>query len=308
VAVDAFLLENPEMKDLLEGMSLYDVAQVDEISKNVRRRITERRNYWLQGAVAAIIIVLISSVIWYNTNNNTEIVETSVPAEEPAKKDVPLIVEPINEEVQIAEAIMELDTFYTVEKKGKEVKLNVESTSLIVTNFHEKETIQDNNSVQNNIKEPADKIISKPIQENKKSFNFIVSLDYRQSVEVESAFASGNKVGATNAFAGPVAGYAYNDEGMPYFGQSDEDFYDFLQEKLENDSTLDGISKKMQARVSFEVNNKGKVTDVRIMNCNHKQLCLSLSTLFENIPDWNPAENKGKKGRVHYVIQVQYSK
>ena len=95
---------------------------------------------------------------------------------------------------------------------------------------------------------------------------------------------------------------------MPYFGKKEDDFYKYLQNQLDGDNTLLGIEKKMKARVSFEVNNKGKVSNVQIINCNHKQLCMSLSTIFDNIPDWNPAENKGKKGRVHYVIEVVYSK
>ena len=311
VEVDVFLSENPEMKETLENMSLYEVAQVDQITKNVSKKLFSKNNYIAYASMIAGVAILIGGLIYYQNSTPNTVESKNEIADNTQKVYDSVVVEKANE-VALTEltTIVEVDTLYSVEKKGKNIQLNMESTEQNTVIVEKKNKTDLAIEVEDKNEEaPNELVVNKNKAVNpEKQYEFIISLDYRQSIDVEDAFASGNKVGSTNAYAGQIAGYEYSDDGMPYFGEKENDFYQYLQKQLKADHTLQGIEKKMKARVSFEVNNKGRVTDVHIINCNHKQLCMSLSEIFDNIPDWYPAENKGKKGKVHYVIEVVYSK
>lgn len=305
--VDDFLAIHPEMKNALDGMTLNDLNDVANISSNVnaKTKVNQSSRLISYAGIAALILVLIGTV-WFASLQNKENAEVIVVQEDNGPKKLADTIHKQSkpeEKLAVVEIVEEVDTFYTVEKKGDSFKFDVESTAkvnAIVEENHTKD-VKVNQVVEVNEKMPKPEIVEK-------NFNYSVSLEYRQSVEVESNFANAHKVGGTMSYAGPIAGYQYEESGMPIFKTGDEVFYHYLESELSKDPSLEGIAKKMQARVSFEVNNKGKVNDVKIINCNHKQLCMSLSNIFETIPDWNPSEHKGKKGRVHYVIEVVYSK
>jgi hypothetical protein len=305
--VDKFIEEHPDLKSSLDEMTLADLKDLEAISTNVINKLPKKKTAFPYGSVAAILIVLIGTLWYFNSQSGSNAKDGPM-AEEKQEKVIPVSDSsevktiPVTSEVDLANKTVEVDTFYTVKKKGKNFEFDIESTNQTVAIIEESKPPVIN--IEN--KEEIEKDKLNPIVE--KHFKFKTNLEYRQSVAVESDFASAHKVGNTSAYAGAIAGYEYDAEGMPFYGESDDEFYKFIESQLASDKTLEGITKKMQARVSFEVNNKGKVNDVKIINCNHKQLCMSLSDIFENIPDWYPGTIKGKKGRAHYVIEVLYSK
>ena len=110
--------------------------------------------------------------------------------------------------------------------------------------------------------------------------------------------------------AGPAAtqwkGYSYEIEGMPNFNGGDAELLSYIDNELSSDELINGKRRKMKASLSFVVTNKGKIKDVLVQNCNHKQFGMSLMQIMENMPDWNPSDFKGKKGKAHYVLKIVF--
>lgn len=317
----AFLRKHPEYKEIIEGLTLADLEKIEQVSllsnSKVQRQVNGGR-LKLVGLAAAAITMLIVGSVWYQQgkgfdyeNNPSAIseVDSANSGQELLAYDTSKVSPQFDKEDMVT------DTFYYVnrdeltpelaiefieEKMPEDVKQVVnESKGNIVEN--EKLTEKDT------LPQSVTMLANEPAEEKKSvSFEFVASLDYRQSVAVEDNVAGAYKVGNTKSFAGAIGGYEYDPEGMPHYGKSEDEFYQYLEKQLNADTLLTKIFKKMEAKVSFEVDNKGRVENVNVVKCNHKQLCLKLTEIFENFPDWQPADFKGKKGSVHYVIQVNY--
>ena len=145
--------------------------------------------------------------------------------------------------------------------------------------------------------------IQKPVLQKR----FITSIEYRQTAHVEDNFYSQSKtMGKTSSYASPINGYSYEIEGMPIFKGSDEALLSYINSELSSDELINGIRRTMKASLSFVVTNKGKIKDVLVQNCNHRQFGMSLMQIMENMPDWSPSNFKGKKGKVHYVLKIVF--
>ena len=71
-------------------------------------------------------------------------------------------------------------------------------------------------------------------------------------------------------------------------------------------SMVQVLQEKMKSNVSFVANSKGKVKDAFVQKFNHRLFAISVMEIIENIPDFNPADFKGKKGDVHYVLKFVF--
>lgn len=307
---NAFLRNNPEYQEIVEDLTLADLDKIELVNNASLAAIKAKANakkrkaiIWAAAAVVGLIVIsqvfnLVDSgeskfetVKTVEQHDPSELIalDTSVVTPDSYQKE---IVKDTFYYVNTDEAVPELAIEY-IEEKHEEIK--VEQS---VQQFNKEDSlpqsvtmIAHNNTVKENVDE---------------SFSFIASLDYRQSIAVEDNVAGAYKVGQTKSFAGPIGGYEYDPEGMPNFGENEGDFYAYIESQLSADTLLSKIPKRMEAKVSFEVDNKGKVGNVNVVKCNHKQLCMKLTEIFQHMPDWQPADFKGKKGSVHYVIQVNY--
>lgn len=314
--LNAFLAAHPEYNEVLEGLTLADLEKIEEVSAHSSARVQHKvtgKKWKGYGWVAAAVGVLILGSVWYQSGKEHDFTNTALAENDStdAQQDLVAIdtstVTPALYHKEITQ-----DTFYYINTDEVVPELAIE---YIEENEKDKEQpteIKEKNLANQEVITQADTLpqsvtfVPKPDQPKKHSFEFVASLDYRQSVEVESNYASAYKVGQTKSFAGPIGGYEYDPKGMPQYGSSEEDFYQYIEQALQADTLLRKISKPMEAKVSFEVDHKGRVENVSVVKCNHKQLCLKLSDIFEQFPDWQPADFKGKKGSVHYVIQVIY--
>lgn len=311
--LSAFLVANPEYKEVLEGLTLEDIEKIAAVSKASVAKVQQvsGQKWKGYGWAAAMVGVLIAGSIWYQNGstsaNNTQVAESS--DDTSAQQDL-IALDTSSNEPMIEDVAYVADTFYYVntDESVPEVTVeyvidNQEDQELAFKNPVEVPVIETDSTPE---KEEIHEEKVAPIIEEEIAFTFNASLDYRQSVAVESNYAAAYKVGQTKSFAGPIGGYEYSPEGMPYFGDKEEDFYTFLEQELSADTLLTKIHKTMEARVSFEVDHKGNIEKVSVVKCNHKQLCMKLAEIFENVPKWEPSEHKGKKGSAHYVIQVIY--
>lgn len=315
---NVFLKDHPEYKELLDTLTLVDLEKIERVNASslsaVKNKVNRvKRKAALMVAAAVVVLITLSIVFdlkevdkgkeWaqsddaqneQNEQNDLLALDTSVVTPESYQKE---IIKDTFYYVNTDEATPEVAIEYIEEKEGmKEWK---ETPDPVQPLTHA-------DSLPQSVTMLAEDHEVKPSEENEKSFAFTASLDYRQSLAVEDNVAGAYKVGQTKSFAGPIGGYEYDPNGMPYFGDKEGALYDYIEQQLREDKLLTKIQKSMEAKVSFEVDNKGHVENVNVVKCNHKQLCLKLTEIFEQMPDWYPADFKGKKGSVHYVIQVSY--
>ncbi len=309
--VQRFLEQHPEMEEVVKELTLADLGVVSNITSNVNSRIDQavggKKSVpygWI--AVAAVLAVGVTIFVSNSSEETQQMVEENVQPE----KNI-LVPEDTAVEEQESIVFTDDDTLYNFELKGnnihieEKVREEVYFTEKVKANEPDDLIVEVKDTVVNEEPLPKEDNGFKPIQPREKVFS--TSIAYRQSAEVEDEFYSQSKtMGKTTAYAAPIKGYVYEEEGMPYFGSSDEDLMSFIQNRLDEDELLEGINRKMKANLSFMVTSKGKIKDVLIQNCNHRQLGLSLANIMEQMPDWNPAEKKGKKGKVHYVLTITY--
>lgn len=310
-----FLKKYPEYKELLDTLTLADLEKIESVNASslsaVKNKVTRvKRKAMLMVAAAVIILITLSIVFDLKEVDEDKEWAQSDEVQKEQKDLVALdtsVVTPLSYQKEIIR-----DTFYYVNTDEATPEVAIEY-------IEEKEEMKDwketpdpvqplthADSLPQSVTMLAEDHEVNPSEENEKSFAFTTSLDYRQSLAVEDNVAGAYKVGQTKSFAGPIGGYEYDPNGMPYFGEEEGALYDYIEQQLREDKLLTKIQKSMEAKVSFEVDNKGHVENVNVVKCNHKQLCLKLTEIFEQMPDWYPADFKGKKGSVHYVIQVSY--
>lgn len=310
-----FLKDHPEYKELLDTLTLTDLEKIESVNTSslsvVKNKVNRVKRRAILMVAAAVVVLITLSIVFdlkevdngkewaqsdevQNEQNDLLALDTSVVTPESYQKE---IIKDTFYYVNTDEATPEVAIEYIEEKE--EMKEWKETPDPVQPLTHA-------DSLPQSVTMLAEDHEVKSSEENEKSFAFTASLDYRQSLAVEDNVAGAYKVGQTKSFAGPIGGYEYNPNGMPYFGEKEGALYDYIEQQLKEDKLLTKIQKSMEAKVSFEVDNKGHVENVNVVKCNHKQLCLKLTEIFEQMPDWYPADFKGKKGSVHYVIQVSY--
>lgn len=307
--IGVFLKKNPEYSELLKELTLADLDRIEKVNSHANRTVVSKLNKG-RGRVVylgiAAVAVIVLGVIIFNSKEAKEDEWSAKQNVNDADRMEIIALDTSAVTPQDYQKVFVADTFYYVNTDEVIPEVAIE---FIEDKIEDQKIIQPVHQLTKEDSLPQSVTMIANHSENSnvdKSMAFAAELDYRQSVSVESDFAQAYKVGQTKSFAGEIGGYAYDPKGMPHYGVSESDFYSYLEDQLNADTLLTKINKKMEAKVSFEVNSKGKVENVSVVKCNHKQLCMRLTEIFEDFPDWQPADFKGKKGSVHYVIQVNY--
>jgi hypothetical protein len=304
--VEAFLKQYPEFEEEFNTISSADVKSISKITNRINSRIVAKYStkkspvLWI-GMVATIAIIAI--VLFNNQDKavnevaNGNAKEESIVAVDSTETQV-AITDQIN-----AEELID-DTIFFFERKGSDIE--VEELLVVVENINTLEDIgQENERDSVIILDKPEELneIQKPVYQKR----FITSIDYRQTAHVEDNFYSQSKtMGKTSSYASPINGYSYEMEGMPNFNGSDEALLSYINSELSSDELINGIRRTMKASLSFVVTNKGKIKDVLVQNCNHRQFGMSIMQIMENMPDWSSSDFKGKKGKVHYVLKIVF--
>jgi len=303
--VETFLKQYPEFEEEFKAVSAGDVASIKKITKNINARVESQTKskkspvLWM-GAVATVVIIVV--VVLYNQNSvSNQIADNDI------KEEIVAPVDSTEKHVVNPDLLSDQtidDTMFFFERKGGDIEVEelvVEVKHVVLPEVILPVIESDSGFV-------ADKDDEKvEVQKEVYKKSFTTSVDYRQTVHVEDNFYSQSKtMGKTTSYASPIKGYSYEIEGMPNYKGSDEELLLYINDRLESDELLSGIRRKMRANLSFVVTNKGKIKDVLVQNCNHKQFGMSLMQIMENMPDWSPSEFKGKKGKVHYVLKIVF--
>jgi len=304
--VEAFLKQFPEFEEEFRSVSAADAISISEVTKNVNARISAKYGVkkspvlWV-GIVATIavvvIVVLTKNNITVNEISNNNEKENAVTIIDSTEKQIA-----DSDKVNVEESID--DTIFFFERKGNDIEVEelvVEVKDVIYPEYVAPEVESDTGMI---LDKEDEKI---QIQKTVYQKSFTTSIDYRQTVHVEDNFYSQSKtMGKTSSYASPIKGYTYEMEGMPAFKGGDKGLVAYIENGLSQDELLKGKSRKMKASLSFVITNKGKIKDVLVQNCNHKQFGMSLMQIMESMPDWDPSEFKGKKGKAHYVLKIVF--
>ena len=308
--VEAFLGQYPEYEEEFNTISSSDAVSINKITKNVNSKIESKyskRKYpvlWL-GVVASIAVI---TLFVFNSQRN---LESKVLSNNSNMQQEVVLVDSVAEQNSVIENEAENDTLFSFEMKSNQ--LQVVELPPVAPVIYGAVVMKDSLHIDYNevkvykaiVQDDMDEEVIVPNEIIKKSF--VSNIAYRQTVHVEGNFYSPSKTTVkTSSYASPIKGYSYEREGMPNFNGSDEALLSYINSELSSDELINGIRRKMKASLSFVVTNKGKIKDVLVQNCNHRQFGMSLMELMENMPDWSPSDFKGKKGKAHYVLKIVF--
>jgi TonB family protein len=93
---------------------------------------------------------------------------------------------------------------------------------------------------------------------------------------------------------------------MPVFGNSENALNEYIVShvKYPQDAKEKGIQGKVH--VSFVVNQKGKVTDVQVVEPVNELLDAEAIRVISEMPDWKPGTQKGKAVKVKMVLPISF--
>ena len=99
--------------------------------------------------------------------------------------------------------------------------------------------------------------------------------------------------------------YLIADE-MPEFKGGDENIPQFIITNVKY--PLTAMSKGIQGKVfvSFVIDEKGKVTDVKVKRSVNPELDAEAVRVISAMPDWKPGKNKGKPVKVTYTMPINF--
>lgn len=308
--VKAFLKQYPEFEEEFTTISSSDIIAINSITKNVNYKINSKyvkRKY----PVFWLVVVASLAVIALFVFNNRQQIGSKILSKNNTLQQQVVYADSGAEQSLVFEDEIEQDTIFSFEMKLNQLQI-VElppSYPIISDGIVLKDSlVLDNEKVK--VYEPVVQSksveeMTAPIELNKK--HFASNILYRQTIFVEDNFYSPTQtIGKISSYASPIVGYSYEIEGMPIFNGSDQELLSYIESELSSDELINGIRKKMKASLSFVVTNKGKIKNVIVQNCNHKQFGMSLMKLMENMGDWSPSNFKGKKGKVHYVLKIVF--
>lgn len=214
-AFDFFLQRNPEFKDLLDELTLADLDKIEQISYNSLKRVQKGLNgsKWVKlGGATAVITVLIVGSVWFQYHQRNNFNDTAQQEENVANTQQDMVAidtSIVTPETYHKEVVM--DTFYYVNRDEETPELAIEyieekpEEKIEIGQKNKKEKDKSDIAEQNTFTKEDSLPQSVTMIDNSKinvdkedDFDFTVSLDYRQSIAVESGYASAYKVGQQN--------------------------------------------------------------------------------------------------------------
>ena len=305
--VDTYFKANPEWKEELESLTSEDLVRAQVITENVldQKIFKNSRGLWLIGGaigVAAMLSLYIvsgipsetvikESVETENTINGTESTHAEI-------EEVQFNIERVGEDIVVEEVFVsdEIETVNISHVHSQEEISEVPETQDEVIEDNLSESIVEEEKIQ---EEPTETVVI-----STKERVFDVQSGYIQTLEVEETYMEQFKVvGGTQTIVEPIKGYVYNSEGMPYFDHS-KSVEEYIASELNTKVDLEKTKRSVDAVLSFEVNNKGKIKDIQIRKCSDRNIGLAILEVMEEMPDWTAGSEKGKKGRIHVVMSI----
>ncbi len=92
---------------------------------------------------------------------------------------------------------------------------------------------------------------------------------------------------------------SFNDGGITAF-------YSYVNKNVQYPKHIAEIGIEGKVFVKFCIDKKGKLTDIEILRGLDKALDNEVKRVCEQSPDWEPAEQNGKKVKVFYVLPVHF--
>ena len=80
-----------------------------------------------------------------------------------------------------------------------------------------------------------------------------------------------------------------------------QDYVAKMQQKLAQGKSLKG-----KAEVSFTVNEKGKVSDIKVVEKDNDGAAKGAVVIASEMPDWTPGKQRGKAVPVKYLLPVEF--
>lgn len=95
-------------------------------------------------------------------------------------------------------------------------------------------------------------------------------------------------------------------EEMPKFKGGDQELFKFLSENISypKDAVKDSVQGVVL--VSFVINEKGEVTDPKVLKGIHPRLDEEALNIVEKMPDWAPGKDKGAPVKVKYNLPIKF--
>ena len=123
-------------------------------------------------------------------------------------------------------------------------------------------------------------------------------------VLISGFFLTFSSVGQETKKSGDVY---FQAEEMPVFPGGESAFRNYIVEnvKYPDEAKKAGISGKVF--VSFIIDEKGNVTDVKVLKSVNPLLDKESVRVISGMPAWQPGKEKGKAVKVQYTVPVQFA-
>jgi TonB family protein len=95
-------------------------------------------------------------------------------------------------------------------------------------------------------------------------------------------------------------------EQMPEYSGGEDALFAYLGKNMKYPENAKKDSISGTVYVSFVINNKGKVTDAKILRGISPLLDQEALTVIQNMPDWQPGKHEGKEVSVMYNLPVRF--
>jgi protein TonB len=89
------------------------------------------------------------------------------------------------------------------------------------------------------------------------------------------------------------------------FQGGEEAFYDYLLNEIKFPRMVSSSANALTAVVSFQINEDGSCTDIRIEQSVSKKMDAQLIKALQKMPKWNPAINNGTPSKIKWVQDIK---
>lgn len=93
-------------------------------------------------------------------------------------------------------------------------------------------------------------------------------------------------------------------EDMPKYPGGSDALQEFIMKMQQKIAQSKGV--KGKATLSFTVNSKGKVTDIKVVESDNDEAAKGAVVLASEMPDWTPGKQRGKAVPVKYLLPVEF--
>lgn len=326
---------DPEISDLLKDFSPADFAMAEEISKSVNLRIdgmvppppatAKYVPHFLYG------LVLLSGIAFYFLWQDEKQLADSGSASSPGEnKNTTIVQAPSSTSDHTVQKVDESGTFPANENGTKQVLAPeitdnntknendlAESLTEYKTDNLENSLGTETNTTKDN-KEKNQEII--PVDNTKKQaednnrfvYLRIANVQVMNKVDLASSTGSGNKTTKVND---PNIGgktitktknntYALDD--MPQHTGGDQGLISYISRNLSNRIYIRKSTAVNTVNVRFEVNSKGKVENVSMLDDIPGPMEKEIISVLENDNGWSPGKKSGKKGSLEIILSIQF--